>query len=77
MENRIYRICEDVLKITEAEVEEIREVAKEQKEYFNPLKCATTAWQHKLGEYNENVLNKILELKALIESGADLGERGQ
>lgn len=76
MANMLLKVCEDVLKIKDEEVEEMREVIRGQKEYFHPLKYATAQWQHDLGEHNEKVLNKVLELKALIESGANLEKKG-
>lgn len=76
MENMLLKVCTDVLKIKDAEIEEMREVIRGQKEYFHPFKNATAQWQHDLGEYNEKVLEKVLELKALIESGENLAKRG-
>lgn len=72
MKNKIYKICKDVLKITDEEVSEVREIAKGQLEYNHPLKMATTGTQHALGEYNNKVLDKLLELKAVIEEGATI-----
>ena len=76
MANMLLKVCKDVLKIKDEEVEEMREVIKGQKEYSHPFKNATAKWQHELGEHNEKVLNKVLELKALIESGAELAQKG-
>lgn len=75
MKNKIYKICEDVLKITDEEIEEIRKIARGQEAYFSPLKCATTAKQNALGKHNNMVLDKLLELKEVIEAGADIGGR--
>ena len=36
MENKIYKICEDVLTITDDEIKELREIAEGQKRYNNP-----------------------------------------
>lgn len=72
MANKIYKICENVLKITDDEVSEIREIAKGQLEYMHPLKMATARKQHLLGEHNNKVLDKLLELKAVIEEGAEI-----
>ena len=72
MKNKIYKICEDVLKITDEEVNEIKEIAKGQLEYNHPLKMATAGRLHALGEHNMKVLDKLLELKAAIEEGATL-----
>lgn len=72
MANKIYKICKDVLKITDDEVAEIREIANGQLEYSHPLKMATVRKQHTLGEHNNKVLDKLLELKAVIEEGATI-----
>lgn len=74
MKNRIYKICEDILKITDEEIKEIDEICKEQMDYMSPLKMGTTRRQHELGKYNKEVLDKILELKQILESGADIGK---
>lgn len=68
----IQNVCRQVLEISDNEFYSAIEIAEEQKEYFNPLKCATTDTQHKLGEYNDKVINKLLELKELLESGDDI-----
>lgn len=70
MENKIYRICEEVLQITEAEIKELRNIAAEQNAYTHPFKMATARRQRALGEHNDSVLDKLLELKAVIEAGA-------
>ena len=48
MENKIYKICEDVLTITDDEIKELREIAEGQKRYNNPLRMATSGWQQEL-----------------------------
>jgi len=68
----INEVCKKILTITDKEVSELREVAKGQEEYHNPLKMGTTIKQHKLGEYNKQVLDKVLELKELLISGAEI-----
>lgn len=75
-DNRILTVCAEILEITDEEVEEMREIIRAQKEYSHPFKCATVGWQHELGEHNEKVLNKLLELKALIESGETIARKG-
>lgn len=72
MENRIYKICEDVLQITEDEIAEIREIAEGQKSYFNPLKIATMGWQQELGEHNEKVLEALINLKNVVAECANI-----
>lgn len=69
MKNRIYKICKDALKITDEEIKEIQDVYTQQLQYMSPLKMATTRKQHKLGEYNKKVLEKIIELKILLKRG--------
>lgn len=69
MQNKIYRICKQVLKITEDEITEVKEIYEGQLSYINPLKMATTGKQRELGEHNKQVLEKLLELKAVLESG--------
>lgn len=70
--NKIYKICEEVLTVSEDEIKELRDIAAGQKEYMQPLKMATTRRQHELGEHNDKVLDKLLELKEVIESGSDI-----
>lgn len=72
--NKIYNICIAVAQITEAEVQEIREIAQGQLDYFSPLRMATTAQQNALGRHNMDVLDALLKLKEVIESGAQLME---
>lgn len=69
MQNKIYGICKQVLKITEDEIAEVKKIYEGQLSYINPLKMATTGKQHELGEHNKQVLEKLLELKAVLESG--------
>lgn len=70
--NHIDTICCAALKITNEEIEEICRVIEDQRSYNNPLMPATTAWQHRLADYNEAVLTKVKELKDLIDSGKDI-----
>ena len=72
--NKIYGILIQVTKITGAEVEELREIARGQREYTHPLKMATTKKQNDLGKHNDAVLDALLNLKTVIESGAHLAE---
>ena len=72
--NKIFDICIAVTQITEAEVQEIREIAQGQLNYCSPLRMATTAQQNELGRHNNAVLDALLKLKEVIESGAHLGE---
>ncbi|OYP41516.1 hypothetical protein C8E03_108164 [Lachnotalea glycerini] len=70
MQNKIYGICRNVLKITDEEIAEVKEVYEEQLNYISPLKMATTGKQRELGEHNKQVLEKLLELKVILENGA-------
>ena len=70
--NKIYGICIQVTKITDAEVQELRELAQGQMEYHNPLKMATTASENARGRHNQAVLDALLNLKAVIESGESI-----
>lgn len=72
--NKIYGICIAVAQITDAEVQELREIAQGQLDYCNPLKMATTAKQNALGRHNMDVLDALLKLKEVIESGAHLSD---
>jgi len=71
-ENKILDICIKVTQITDEEIEELREVAKGQMEYHNPLRMATTGKQNALGRHNMAVLDALLKLKEVIASGATL-----
>lgn len=72
MNNKIFKICEEVLKITDREINEVRAIAKAQEEYSHPFKCATAAKQNEIGKFNNKVLDKLLELKEILEQGAAL-----
>ena len=70
--NKIYDICILVAHITDAEVQEIRDIAQGQLNYCSPLRMATTAQQNALGRHNMEVLDALLKLKEVIEGGAHL-----
>lgn len=72
--NKIYGICIAVTQITDAEVQELRDIAQRQLDYISPLRMATTAKQNELGRHNMDVLDALLKLKEVIESGAHLSE---
>ena len=75
MENKIFEICAMILEIADEEVEECRMIADGQKEYINPLKPVTQNKQNELGEHNHKCIDKLLELKAVIEEGARFQEK--
>lgn len=68
-ENSIYGICEKVIAITNEEIKEIETICQEQINYISPLKMKTTKKQNDLGKYNKKVLDKLIQLKKLIENG--------
>lgn len=70
--NKIYDICIRVTQITDEEVAELRGIARGQCEYMSPLRPATTKKQNDLGAHNNAVLDALLKLKEVIESGAHL-----
>lgn len=72
MENSILDICQNILKITDEEFEEMRDIAMGQMYYTSPLKPATQAWQNKLGEYNLKALDLLYDLKKHLETGASI-----
>lgn len=67
--NRIYSICKNILKVTDEEIQEVKEVYEKQLNYMSPMKMATTRKQHELGVHNKQVLEKIIELKYILETG--------
>ena len=71
-QNKILDICIQVTKITDAEIQEMRDIARGQMEYINPLRPVTTATQNALGRHNQAVLDALLNLKAVIESGESI-----
>ena len=72
MENKILKICTDVIAITDEEIAEVRKIYENQLSYNNPLKPATSGWQRELGAHNKNVLEALLNLKKVIEAGANI-----
>jgi len=66
--NKIYSICEKVLTVSEDEIKEIDEICQKQINYISPLKMKTMRKQRKLGEYNKKILDKIIDLKKLLEN---------
>ena len=72
--NKIYDICIMVTQITDAEVKELRDIARSQREFISPLRPATTKKQNDLGAHNDAVLDALLNLKKVIEGGAHLAE---
>ncbi|MHC1722758.1 MAG: hypothetical protein AB9836_06085 [Aminipila sp.] len=72
MKNKIFKICKDIIKITEEEIAECRGIYKEQLTYNHPLKMATVKKQNDLGRYNRKVIHKVIELKTILENGPEV-----
>lgn len=66
---RVNLICCTAAALTEEDFKEIEQIIEDQLAYNMPLQPTTTDWQHKLGEYNKRVLDKVRELKDLIAEG--------
>lgn len=71
---RINDICKEALELTDEDLEEAREMARDQMEYFNPLKNATAHWQRQLGDHNMNVVNALRYLRDTIRDGENIGK---
>lgn len=65
----VLSICRSVRKITDAELDELEQMAKEQYGYFSPLKLATQARQRALGTHNQLVLELLRRLRDAIKEG--------
>ena len=72
MANKIYKICENVLEITDEEIAELTEVYEGQLAYCHPFKMATAEKQHKLGAHNRDVVNRLMELRSALRASADI-----
>ena len=70
--NKIDVLCSDVLALTDEDFREIEQVIEDQRNWNIPLLPKTTEWQHQLADYNERVLQKIRELKAIIAEGESI-----
>jgi|GEM_PF-3186485 len=72
--DKIKQICNDILSVTDEELKEAENVARNQMEYFSPLKNATMGWQYRLGEYNMEVLTVLRNLRDTIKKGENIEE---
>ena len=72
--NKIDRLCSMALEVSDDDIQRMREIINDQREFIRPLMPATTEWQHQLADFNERVLNKVIELKELITSGESIVE---
>ena len=70
--NSIYALCKKALKVTDEELDELMEDARQQLEYCSPLKMATTSRQVALGHHNMMVLTKVRELRDILKAGESL-----
>ena len=68
---RIKKIADLVLSITDEEFQDLETMAQEQCDYVNPLKCATTARQHVLGEHNKKMISYLRDLKNTLLIGKE------
>ena len=66
---KINKICENVLRLTDSDFEQVRIMAEEQSNYTHPLKNATAQKQHKLGDHNTRVINALYTLREVIKGG--------
>ena len=70
--NKIDVLCLDVASITDDDFKEIEQSIQDQREFNIPLLPKTTEWQHQLADFNERVLLKVRELKALLAEGDEI-----
>lgn len=68
----INKVCKAVLKLTDADFEQVKLMAEGQINYLSPLKPATSSSQHQLGEHNTRVLNALRSLQEIIKSGENI-----
>ena len=71
----IYKISELVRQLTEDDFDELQIMIDGQKEYYNPLKMATTIKQHELAEHNEKMVKVLKELKELVSKNVKAGDK--
>ena len=69
---RIDRVCKDILMISNDDFAEMEEIIEQQLNYINPLRMATTGYKNQLGRHNRDVVNKLRELKEILEAGANI-----
>lgn len=67
--NDVGKICKAILKLTDYDFACVEEMAKEQMEYFHPLKNGTAQKLNKTGENNTKIIMALRKLKVLIENG--------
>jgi hypothetical protein len=65
----ILNVCLKVREITDEELAEAEAMAREQIDYFSPLKMATTAKQVALGKHNMACIAALRILRNVIRDG--------
>lgn len=70
--DKINKICKAVLKLSDEDFEQVKQMVQGQSNYINPLKPATSERQQKLGDYNTRVLNAMRDLREIIKKGAEI-----
>ena len=69
---KINTICEAILCIADEDFAEMEEIIEQQLNYINPLRMATTGYKNQLGRHNRDVVDKLRELKEILEAGASI-----
>lgn len=68
----INKICEAVLKLTDADFKQVGIMVRGQTNYNNPLKPATSQRQQELGDHNTRVIDALHTLRETIKAGKDI-----
>ncbi len=63
---KVNKVCKDILKLSEVDIEEAEKMAQEQIEYIHPLKYAKASKFHKMGNNNKKILTALKNLRTLI-----------
>lgn len=64
---KILKIAKEIVGLKQSEIDECREVFNGQCDFTSPLKMKTQSDQNKLGEKNNLALDKLIELKGILE----------
>lgn len=70
----VLNVARKILALTDEELNEAEAMARGQLEYLSPLRMATTAKQHALGNHNLRVVTELRALRETIRAGADSGK---
>jgi len=68
---KVAKVCTRVTDLTWGEINDAVHTAEQQANYVHPLKMKTAGDAQRRGKHNLNVLQKLKELKAALEEGAD------